>query len=288
MVAAIVTVAQQKGGAGKTTLVVQLATALAADGRHVALVDIDPQGSLTAWMRRREHRSPQPPAELRFSMIGGWRLSVELDRLKREADLILVDTPPHAQSDAKGAVRAADLVLIPCQPSPLDVWASAATIDLARKERSPAVMVLNRVPPRGRSLDEATTAMRELGAPALEARLGNRQAFVASIGQGLGVVESEPKSAAAEEAQALAREIADNAAPVSVALARRMMWTMLGEDHPMKAHRADSRAMFARGQSDDAREGVTSFLEKRPARFGDRVSDGLPEIFPGREPPAFE
>jgi chromosome partitioning protein len=207
MVAAIITVAQQKGGAGKTTLVVQLATALAAEGRHVALVDIDPQGSLTAWMRRREHRSPRPPAELRFSMIGGWRLSVELDRLKREADLILVDTPPHAEAEAKAAIRAADLVLVPVQPSPLDVWASAATIDLARKERSPAVMVLNRVPPRGRSLDEATAAMRELGAPALEARLGNRQAFVASIGQGLGVVESEPKSAAAEEAQALAREV---------------------------------------------------------------------------------
>src|SRR5215210_3885497 len=137
MVAAIITVAQQKGGAGKTTLVVQLATALAAEGRHVALVDIDPQGSLTAWMRRREHRSPQPSAELRFSMIGGWRLSVELDRLKREADLILVDTPPHAEAEAKAAVRAADLVLVPVQPSPLDVWASAATIELARKERSP-------------------------------------------------------------------------------------------------------------------------------------------------------
>jgi enoyl-CoA hydratase/carnithine racemase len=75
---------------------------------------------------------------------------------------------------------------------------------------------------------------------------------------------------------------------VSVALARRMMWTMLGADHPMTAHRADSRAMFARGQSDDAREGVTSFLEKRPAKFPDRVSDGLPELLPGWRPPAFE
>jgi enoyl-CoA hydratase/carnithine racemase len=89
-------------------------------------------------------------------------------------------------------------------------------------------------------------------------------------------------------ARALAAEIADNAAPVSVALARRMLWTMLGAEHPMAAHRADSRAMFARGQSDDAREGVTSFLEKRPARFTDSVSDGLPEIFPGRDEPAFE
>jgi enoyl-CoA hydratase/carnithine racemase len=85
----------------------------------------------------------------------------------------------------------------------------------------------------------------------------------------------------------LAREIAENSAPVSVALARQMMWSMLGASHPMEAHRADSRAMFARGQSDDAREGVMSFLEKRPAQFTDRVSEGLPDIFPGREEPVF-
>jgi enoyl-CoA hydratase/carnithine racemase len=104
-----------------------------------------------------------------------------------------------------------------------------------------------------------------------------------------GLVRSvHPAGALLDAARSLAREIADNTAPVSVALARRLMWTMLGADHPMEAHRADSRAMFARGQSGDAREGVTSFLEKRPARFGDRVSDGLPEIFPGRQEPAFE
>jgi enoyl-CoA hydratase/carnithine racemase len=87
-------------------------------------------------------------------------------------------------------------------------------------------------------------------------------------------------------ARSLAQEIAESA-PVSVALARRLMWNMLGAAHPMDAHRADSRAMFARGQSDDAREGVTSFLEKRDAQFTDRVSAGLPEIFPGREEPVF-
>ncbi|MEA2457405.1 MAG: hypothetical protein QOC95_377 [Thermoleophilaceae bacterium] len=88
-------------------------------------------------------------------------------------------------------------------------------------------------------------------------------------------------------AQAIAREIADNTAPVSVALARRLMWTMLGAAHPMEAHRADSRAMLARGQSADAREGIASFLEKRPAQFPDRVSHGLPDVFPGREQPRF-
>jgi enoyl-CoA hydratase/carnithine racemase len=104
-----------------------------------------------------------------------------------------------------------------------------------------------------------------------------------------GLVRSlHPAAELLGAAYELAHEIADNTAPVSVALGRRMLWTMLGAEHPMEAHRADSRAMFARGQSADAREGVTSFLEKRPPSFPDRVSDGLPELFPGRQTPAFE
>jgi enoyl-CoA hydratase/carnithine racemase len=91
-----------------------------------------------------------------------------------------------------------------------------------------------------------------------------------------------------EAARELAREIADNAAPVSVALARQMMWRMLGAEHPMLAHRADSRGMFARGRSADAHEGISAFLEKRPASFPDRVSDGLPDLFPGWTTPQFE
>ena len=89
-------------------------------------------------------------------------------------------------------------------------------------------------------------------------------------------------------ARALAAEIAENTAPVSVALARRMMWRMLGAEHPMLAHRADSRGMLYRGQSADAAEGITSFLEKRPAQFPDRVSDGLPDIMPGWAAPGFQ
>jgi enoyl-CoA hydratase/carnithine racemase len=104
-----------------------------------------------------------------------------------------------------------------------------------------------------------------------------------------GLVRSvHPADGLLDAAYELAGEIVEHTAPVSVALARRLLWTMLGADHPMDAHRADSRAMFSRGQSDDAREGVTSFLEKRAAEFGDRVSDGLPDIFPGREEPTFE
>jgi len=103
-----------------------------------------------------------------------------------------------------------------------------------------------------------------------------------------GLVRSvHPQAKLLGAARELAQEIAEHTAPVSVALARRLLWTMLGAGHPMEAHRADSRAMFARGQSGDAAEGVTAFLEKRPAEFPDRVSDGLPELFPGRADPVY-
>jgi enoyl-CoA hydratase/carnithine racemase len=97
-----------------------------------------------------------------------------------------------------------------------------------------------------------------------------------------------PKDELLDAARSLAREVAENTAPVSVALARRMLWRMLGAEHPMVAHRADSRGMLARGQSADAAEGITSFLEKRPARYPDHVSDGLPDIMPWWTEPAFE
>jgi enoyl-CoA hydratase/carnithine racemase len=85
-------------------------------------------------------------------------------------------------------------------------------------------------------------------------------------------------------AHALAREIADNTAPVSVALTRQMLWKMLGADHPMEAHKIDSRGVFARGRQADAKEGVVSFLEKRPANYPDKVSKDMPSYFPWWSP----
>jgi enoyl-CoA hydratase/carnithine racemase len=113
--------------------------------------------------------------------------------------------------------------------------------------------------------------------------------FSAQEGLDGGLLRSlHPAGELLDAANDIAREIAENTAPVSVALARRMLWTMLGAEHPMLAHRADSRGMFYRGQAADAKEGITAFLEKRPAQFPERVGDGLPDILPGWTAPEFE
>jgi enoyl-CoA hydratase/carnithine racemase len=112
--------------------------------------------------------------------------------------------------------------------------------------------------------------------------------FPASEAHERGLVRSvHPAAELLPAAHELAREIAENTAPVSVALTRQMLWRMLGADHPMEAHRVDSRGIRSRGASADAREGVESFLEKRSPDYPVKVSDGLPDIFPDWQPPAF-
>lgn len=201
-------VAQQKGGAGKTTIAAQLAVAWARSGRKVAIVDVDPQASLTAWYRQREARLGEDRTGLRLVQTSGWRVATELDRLKREMDVILIDSPPHAETDARVAVRAGGLVLVPLQPSPMDLWATEPTLELTRKERAPPLIVLNRTPPRGKLLDSVLASLANGNVPLARSTLGNRTAFPASMMQGLGVVETAPRSVAAEEIGALADEIA--------------------------------------------------------------------------------
>jgi chromosome partitioning protein len=193
----VITVAQQKGGAGKTTLAANLAAALAAT-RRVALLDIDPQRTLRRWHALRADQ-PQVPV-LGFSDLAGWRLPAELDRLGRAHDVLVIDSPPVLDTDARLAVRAASLVLVPVQPSPPDLWAAEGTLALAAAERRPARVVLNRVPAQSR--------LRAGVAAALHATLGNRAAYAQAFAAGLGITEAAPRSAAAAELRALVEEVA--------------------------------------------------------------------------------
>lgn len=208
MPAKIVTIAQQKGGAGKTTMAAQLAVAYARAGKRVGLIDIDPQGSLATWYEVRKALVDADGAGITFMQASGWRLSTELDRMKRDMDVILVDSPPHAETDVRIAVRAADLIMVPMQPSPMDLWATQPTLDMAKKEKSTALVVFNRTPPKGKLVDAVRTKIAQAELPVATTVLGNRVAFAASIMEGKGVVESNPRHTATKEIKALAEEIA--------------------------------------------------------------------------------
>ncbi|MBF0562532.1 MAG: ParA family protein [Alphaproteobacteria bacterium] len=206
--ATVITVAQQKGGAGKTTLTAQLAVTFARNFGKVALIDIDPQGSLGAWFKIRQDALGEAAGGMHLSGIPGWRLGTELDRLHRKFDYIVIDSPPHAETDSRAAIRSGDLVVVPVQPSPLDLWATAPTLALAQKEKRPLLLVINRMPPRG-NLPEAVLAKLAVEpTPMAATRLGNRMAYAASMMEGKGVIEIDPSSTAAKEITALAHEIA--------------------------------------------------------------------------------
>ena len=207
MAAKTFTVAQQKGGAGKTTLAAHLAVAFTAAGKSVAVVDIDPQQSLTMWYRLRESRFGDAGAGLLVSQIKGWRVQSEVESLARAHDIVLIDSPPHAETEAKVAIRCSDLTLVPVQPSPMDVWATRPTLELAAQEKVPVLMVLNRVPPRANLTEEMIAEMEELGAKVAKSRIGNRVVFAGALSEGRAVGEVQPRGRAAAEIKALAGEI---------------------------------------------------------------------------------
>ena len=204
--AQVIAVAQQKGGAGKTMLATQLGVALGMT-RRVGLLDIDPQGSLGAWARLRA-ANPKAHASLTVESVSGWRLSNTLDAIRRDCDLLVIDTPPVLDSDARRAIRGADLVLIPLNPSPPDLWAAEGTLTLAAEERRPVALVFNRAPAASklRRRLEAEIAARRLRL--VDEALGNRAAYANSFAEGLGVAEAGPSTLAGAEITALATRLA--------------------------------------------------------------------------------
>jgi chromosome partitioning protein len=208
MAGKIINVAQQKGGAGKTTVATHLAVAWSQKrGRSVAILDTDPQGSTTVWYEAREHYLGEENTGLTFRRAQGIRSMAEAQALAKDHDLVVVDMPPHGTTSANAAIRAASLVVAPVQPTPLDFWATLPTLEVAEAEKKPVVLVLNRVPPRSLLAAHMITRLGQYKVKVARASLGNRIAFAESIGAGRTVLETKPSSVAADEVRKLATEI---------------------------------------------------------------------------------
>ncbi|MEM7429405.1 MAG: ParA family partition ATPase [Pseudomonadota bacterium] len=206
----IITIAQQKGGSGKTTLAAHLAVAALqrVEPLTVALLDTDPQGSLGQWFVQRSERLGEDKIDLGFRTASAWGARLEAVNLAKDHDLVIVDTPPKADWDCRPAMEAADLVLIPVLPSPVDVWATKPTLEAANSQKADVLLVMNRVVANARLTAEMAEAVESIGAPVAAARLGSRVAFASGMGDGATVLETARSSKAAKEASGLFQEIA--------------------------------------------------------------------------------
>jgi chromosome partitioning protein len=196
----VIAVAQQKGGAGKTMLTAMFAVALGEDA-SVAVLDIDPQGSLTIWNKLRGS-APKASTALTLASVSGWRLANELEKLKAKHDFVLIDTPPVIDSDARRAIRGADLVLIPLNPAPPDLWAAEGTLKLAAEEKRKTALIFNRAPAASRLRKRMEAEIAARGLVVLSAALANRAGYANAFADGLGVTEAGPSTQAAEEIRA--------------------------------------------------------------------------------------
>jgi chromosome partitioning protein len=174
-----IAIISRKGGAGKTTLAVHLAVAAIVDGLTTAIIDLDPQASATGWG---DSRTLDAPTVVSAQAA---RLPKVLEAAATSgADIVFIDTAPHSETAALAAIRAADLILIPCRPAILDLRAISDSIDLVNLAHQTATVVLNAVPPRGSSAREAESAIATYGVAVAPIQVGQRAAFVHSLTAG--------------------------------------------------------------------------------------------------------
>lgn len=193
-----VAIISQKGGAGKTTLALHLATSSALQGRNTAIIDLDPQASAANWSDRRVAEVPV------VLSAHASRLNHEIGRVRdMEGDLLIIDTAPHSDSAALEAAKAADLILVPCRPAILDIEAISNTLNLVKTTGKPIFVVMNAVAPQGSEATEAAEAIAELGVGICPVQLRQRVAFSRALISGQSAEEFEPEGKAAQEASQL-------------------------------------------------------------------------------------
>lgn len=203
----VIAVLNQKGGSGKTTIATHLARALQMDGLDVLLVDSDPQGSARDWAAVREE---QP-----LTVVGIDRPTIDRDvkNVARKVDYVVIDGAPQAADLAVSAIKAADFILIPVQPSPYDIWATSDLVDLVKQRieltdgKLQAAFVVSRAIKGTRIGSEVVEALKGYELPILDARITQRVSYPVTAAAGRTVMDVEPEGDAAAEVRGLVAEI---------------------------------------------------------------------------------
>lgn len=200
-----VSIISQKGGAGKTTLALNLAGAAEGAGFRSIVIDLDPQASAKGWHDQRNQEAP-----VVISAHASRLAEVTVTAREHGADLCIIDTAPHSETVALAAAKAADLILIPCRPAVFDLRAISSSVDLTQIAGKPALVVINGAPPRGPLADQAEEAILTYGIPISRTRITQRVALVHSLTNGQTVLEYEPKGVAAREIRELFESICNH------------------------------------------------------------------------------
>ena len=207
MLSKVITISQQKGGSGKTTLAVHLALAfIKYHNLKVAIIDTDPQGSLGKWFMIRTEKKISND-NLTFKTASLWGAQYEAKALKNDHDIVIIDTPPKIESDARPSIESADLVLIPITASHVDFWATGAIVEIAKKANKKILIQINSSSQRSKLISKTNDFIKSLNLSATKTIIGNRQIFAASMGEGKTAVEKQKKSNAVEEIKQLSEQI---------------------------------------------------------------------------------
>jgi chromosome partitioning protein len=207
MLSKVIAIAQQKGGTGKTTLAVHLALAfIKYHNLKVAVIDTDPQGSLGKWFMIRTEKKISND-NLTFKTASLWGAQYESKTLKNDHDIVIIDTPPKIESDARPSIEAADLVLIPMSASHVDFWATGAIVEIAKKANKKILIQINRSNQRSKLITKTNDFIKSLDLSSTQTIIGNRQIYASSMGEGKTAIEKQKKGVAVEEIKKLSEQI---------------------------------------------------------------------------------
>ena len=206
----VISLANQKGGSGKTTLCVNLAVLWSNSDYKIAIIDADKQRSLTHWYDSRKKYYGDTDTGISIFTYNSEDHSEMLKDLKKQFDIILIDSPPSISMDSITIVRNSNYVIVPVQPSPLDILATIPFLDLVKKEKKSSKVVLNRILARAKLTEAMTLRLRYSGAKILRTKISSKVLYAETFNVGRGVIDISVVSPASKEIIKLGNEILNN------------------------------------------------------------------------------